>query len=200
MMLQHCDGATFCLRKPTRELIPAYREALMRGWSPDEHVPDSRAGILGLIDHSPEIFLLRQDDPKPMGGLTILPNGRLSPRLSRTMRWIWRDGFCGVVGLRWWAGHGNRLPLEVTGHLSYSVVPWRRREGAATTALRMLLPTARKIGLTAVDAVILMNNIASIRVMEVAGAGLVEQVTLGPHHDNLPALVYRLQLGHDARS
>ncbi len=84
------------------------------------------------------------------------------------MLWIWDGEFCGAVNLRFAPGTLD-LPVHVSGHLGYAVVPWKRRRGYATRALALLLPVARELGLPRVLATCDAGNAASRRVIEANG-------------------------------
>ena len=55
-------------------------------------------------------------------------------RLPGLTRWMWQDGFCGAINLRYEPGTTD-LPPHVSGHIGYSVVPACRGRGCATRAL-----------------------------------------------------------------
>jgi predicted acetyltransferase len=122
-----------------------------------------------------------------------LPDGGFVKRLPSFRRWIWDDGFCGSIELRWQHGT-NALPSTCLGHIGYAIVPWRRREGLATAALATLLPEARRIGLTAVDLTVDPSNIASVRVIEANGGQLVARREKMPTHGDGQELLYRIEL------
>ena len=63
------------------------------------------------------------------------PDGSTAKRLPGFKRWLWDGEFCGSIGLRWQPGT-TALPPHCLGHIGYAVVPWKRRRGYATQALR----------------------------------------------------------------
>ncbi|HET6967984.1 MAG TPA: GNAT family N-acetyltransferase [Ornithinibacter sp.] len=65
--------------------------------------------------------------------------------------------------------------LEVGGHIGYSVRPSARRRGAATEALRLLLPHAAVLGIDPALITCDVDNIGSATVIE-ANGGVLEDV------------------------
>jgi predicted acetyltransferase len=171
----------FQLIRPARAYLDAYRASLETGWSANNIRPEAAAEELQAIAKDPDAFVASLDDPDARGADIQLPDGSFVKRLPSFRRWIWADGFCGSIGLRWQQGT-NALPPTCLGHIGYAVVPWRRGEGLATFALGAILPEARAVGLTAVDLTANPENIASVRVIEKNGGQLVT------HRDKLPAL------------
>lgn len=181
------------LLRPGPEHLEAYRAALARGWSPDNLRPAAAQEQLASIAADPAAFLAGLDDPDAKGPPVTLPDGSQVPRLPSLRRWIWRDGFCGSIGLRWQRGT-EALPPTCLGHIGYAVVPWRRGEGLASAALVEMLPLARAIGLRHVDLTADPANRASIRVMERAGAVLVGRFTTPASLGGATDLLYRIPL------
>ena len=168
------------LVKPSLEYLDAYRTALETGWSPRTTRPEATTEELHAICNDPAAFVASLDDPDARGGDIQQPDGSYVKRLPSFRRWIWDDGFCGSIELRWQHGT-NALPPTCLGHIGYGVVPWRRREGCATFALGAILREARGVGLTAVELTADPENIASVRVIEKNGGQLVTR------RDKLPA-------------
>lgn len=183
------------LVRPAAEYLVSYRCALARAWSPD--TMDAAAGRLELerIDADPVAFLAAQDDREGSGEPITLPDGSVVPRLPGYRRWIWDGEFAGVISLRWQPGTAA-LPPHVLGHVGYAVVPWKRRRGYATAALRELLPEVRALGLPYIEVTTDVDNLGSQKVITANGGALIERFTkpaaFGP---DSPALRWRIQLG-----
>lgn len=178
---------------PSLKYLSAYRTALETGWSPRTNRPEAAAEELRAISHDPAVFVASLDDPEARGADIQLPDGSFVKRLPSFQRWIWADDFCGSMELRWQKGT-NALPPTCLGHIGYGVVPWRRGEGLATTALGAILPEARRIGLTAVDLTVDPDNIASVRVIEKSGGQLVARRNRAQTHREGLELLFRIEL------
>ncbi|MEL6690555.1 MAG: GNAT family N-acetyltransferase [Pseudomonadota bacterium] len=178
---------------PSLTYLEAYRAALQTGWSPRTTRPEAATEELYEIAQDPDAFLASLDDPEARGDDIQLPDGSLVKRLPSFRRWIWDEGFCGSIELRWQHGT-DALPPTCLGHIGYAVVPWRRREGLATAALAALLPAARAVGLGAVDLTVDPSNIASVRVIETNGGHLVARRSKLPAHGCGKELLYRITL------
>jgi predicted acetyltransferase len=178
---------------PAPEHLEAYAAALSRGWSPNTTRPEQAQEELAALRADPVAFLAMGDDPTGAGPPVTLPDGRTVPRLPGLKRWIWADGFCGSINLRWQAGTTG-LPPHCLGHIGYAVVPWRQREGHATAALRALLPLARAVGLPFVELTTDPHNLASQRVIEANGGVLVERFTKPAAFGGTEGLKYRIDL------
>ncbi|OYX30718.1 MAG: GNAT family N-acetyltransferase [Caulobacterales bacterium 32-69-10] len=172
--------------------LGAYAEALERGWSADTMRPQAAQEELARIAADPAAFVASLDDPEARGAPITLPDGSQVPRLPGLRRWIWDDGFCGSIGLRWQAGTAD-LPPYVRGHIGYAVVPWRRGEGQATRALGLLLPLARALGLPHVEITTLADNAASQAVVTANGGREVGRFD-DPLHQGAETVRFRILL------
>ena len=153
------------LRQPSLEILPSFVDALNRGWSPDNVGGEATARrLLKAIGKDAAGFVAAIDDREARGEPITRPDGSVVPRLPGFNRWIWDGEFCGSIGLRWQLGT-SELPSWVLGHIGYAVVPWKRGQGCATTALRLLLPQARDVGLDYVELTTDPDNMPSQKVI-----------------------------------
>ena len=148
-----------------------------------------------MISDDPEAYLSRFEDREGARGPVVRPDGSQVPRLPSIKRWIWKGGFCGVIGLRWQRGT-EALPSYCLGHVGYAVVPWRRREGLASAALQAILPEAQAVGLAYIDVTTDPGNRASIGVIERAGGVLVDRFP-NPLVVDEEALRFRIELASE---
>jgi predicted acetyltransferase len=172
---------TITLATPSREFLPAYLDALRRGWSPDNMQPEATAAReIEEIKRDADGFVrLKADDREARGGPIRLPDGSEVPRLPSYVRWIWDGEFCGSIGFRWQPGVTD-LPLHCPGHIGYAIVPWKRRRGYATRALALMLESARNEGLPYVAVAVDPENAASQRVIVANGGVFIERFRLPP--------------------
>ena len=172
------------LRTPSQEILPGYVAALETGWSPST-TRDVSGEQLASIRVDAEAFL--SDLNRHEGGGTItMPDGSQVPRLPGRIRWIWDGEFCGSINFRHVPGTED-LPEHVSGHIGYSVVPWKRRRGYATRALALILPIAAEHGLSRVAVTCDHDNQGSRRVIEANKGILAGQQPLPerPGHSKL---------------
>lgn len=179
---------------PSLAQLDAYAEALKRGWSPDNvRLEEAAREELGRIAHDPAAFIAWLDDRDAKGGPITLPDGSRVPRLPGYRRWMWDDGFCGSIGFRWQPGT-SALPAHCLGHIGYSVVPWKQRRGYATRALALLLPEARKEGLSYVELTADPGNLPSQKVITANGGVLVKRFRKEAAYGDAEALLFRIPL------
>jgi predicted acetyltransferase len=176
---------------PAAEYLPGYVYALEQGWSPDNLRPEASVELLERIAVDPERFLREQVDREAKGPPVTLPDGTKVRRLPGYVRWTWDGEFCGSIGFRWDPGT-NELPPYCLGHIGYSVVPWKRRRGYATQALRLLLPQTWQEGLAYIEIVADVDNIPSQRVIEANGGVLIERFVKSDLHGGKASLRYRV--------
>jgi predicted acetyltransferase len=182
------------LVKPSMEYLASYREALLKGWSPDNVRGRAAAEEqLERIAADPRSFLAGLEDPEGKGPPVRLPDGSLAQRLPGFARWMWDGEFCGSIGLRWQPGT-NAIPAHVLGHTGFSVVPWKRGNGYAAAALRQLMPLARAQGLKWLEITTDPDNMASQRTIQAAGGTFVERFKPLPSYGLGEKLRYRLDL------
>ena len=181
------------LVKPSTHHIPAYVAALRRGWSPDILRPEAAQEQLRSIDEDAASFVAKLEDPTAKAGPVTLPDGSKAPRLPSIRRWIWDGEFCGHIGLRWKPGTTD-LPPTCSGHIGYSVVPWRQREGLASAALSAILPKAKSVGLDFVEITTSPDNQASVRVIEKAGGALTRRYIADDALGGCETLEFRIVL------
>lgn len=179
---------------PSLEKLPRFVDALHRGWAPRN--VDGAAAIraaLEEIERDPAGYVARQIDREGKGPPIRLPDGSVVPRLPSLTRWMWDGDFCGLIGFRWQPG-SPALPPHVLGHIGYTVVPWKRRRGYATAALRLILDDVRPEGLPYVELTSDPDNLPSHRVITANGGVLVERFTKPSAFGAEPGLRFRIYL------
>lgn len=182
------------LVRPGREHLPGYLSALERGWSPDNlRGIEATREELARIHADAAGFLACMEDREAKGPPIRLPDGSTVARLPGITRWLWDGEFCGSIGFRWQPGTTD-LPPHCLGHIGYSVVPWKRGRGNATSALRQMLPEARAVGLAFVEITTDVDNRASQRVILANGGVLVERFDKPPQVGGRPGLRFRIPL------
>ena len=178
---------------PAAQYLPGYVHALQQGWSPDNLRPQAAGEELARIAADPDRFLSEQVDREAKGPLIILPDGRAVPRLPGYARWMWDGEFCGAISFRWQPGTTD-LPPYCLGHIGYSVVPWKQKQGYATRALQLLLPQVSDEGLAYVELVADADNIASQRVIEANAGKLVARFRKSAKYGGAESLRFRILL------
>ena len=160
------------LMEPSLAWLPAYAEALRAGWSPNTQ-RDVCGEELAAIAADPveALRLICKTD-----GGRQMPDGTFMRWLPGRVFWIFDDTFCGVINLRYKPGTQD-LPPGVSGHLGYTLVPWKRGLGYAKEAVRQVLPLAARLtGLPRIRATCDSHNAASRAVIE-ANGGVYDGVT-----------------------
>lgn len=153
------------LIRPDHAHLPGFVAALQAGWSPST-VTDVSAEQLAEVTADAHGFLAAMwtDAARPR----LLPDGTETLWLPQRIFWMWDGAFCGSINLRFLPGTED-LPPHVSGHVGYTVVPWKQRRGYATFALQRVLPVARDIGLARVRVTCDPTNEGSRRVILAAG-------------------------------
>lgn len=178
---------------PATDYLPSYVDALQRGYSPSSNHPERRLEELSAIEADPQAFLHALNDPHANTTPLRMRDGSTVPRLPGFRRWMWDGEFAGSISLRYEPGT-PKLPPWCYGHIGYSVVPWKRRRGYATTALALILPEARKVGLPYVQITTTPDNVASQRVILSNGGIFVERFQQLEAHDFADGLRYHVML------
>lgn len=176
------------------DMLESYQAALRAGWSPHTMRPEAAPEQLAAIARSPERFLASLVDLEATGPAILQPDGTTAQRLPGYYRWMWDGEFCGSINFRFQPGT-HELPAHVLGHVGYSVVPWKRRRGYATSALASVLDDARARGLPEVEITTDLDNVGSQRVIEHNGGISVGNFTkVGADGQPVDSVRYRVRL------
>jgi predicted acetyltransferase len=184
---------------PALEYLASYAAALERGWSPD-HIRGTATvrEQLAKIAADPDAFVGGLVDREAKGGPIVLADGTTVPRLPGYHLWMWDGEFCGDINVRWQTGT-EALPPTCLGHIGYAVVPWKRRRGYATVALREILREFAAEGLRYAEITTDADNMPSRRVIEANGGVLVEEFMRPASLGGTPGLRYRISLTGESR-
>ena len=192
--VRQLEAAVVQLVWPSPEHLSSYVAALERGWSADNTRGEVAAREeLARIQADPTAFIEGLVDREAKGRPITLPDGSNVSRIPGFHRWLWDGEFCGSIGFRWQPGT-TELPPHCLGHIGYSVVPWKQRQGYATLALSLLLPEAKAEGLPFVEITTDPENIASQRVIAANGGVLFERFSKPPQFGSVPGLRFRITL------
>jgi predicted acetyltransferase len=179
---------------PSSTDLDAYADALRRGWSPDNvRIEEAPREELEAIADDPIGFLAALDNREANGPPITLPDGSVVARLPAYRRWMWDGEFCGSIGFRWQPGT-SALPAHCLGHISYSVVPWKRGRGYATRALALMLIEARREGLDYVDLTADLDNWPSHNVIMANNGVFLERFRKEVPYGAADAFLFRIQL------
>ena len=181
------------LRWPDPDMLGSYVAAMERECELAGQ-PDLHAKRLALIDSDPDLFFACEVNVDGTAPPIELPDGTRVARIPGYGKWMWDGEYCGGIRLRWLADGDETLPPHVFGHIGYGVVPWKRRQGYASKALRMILPEARARGLGYVEITTDEDNIASRRVIEGGGGEVYDRFTMPDYLGGGPGIRYRLDL------
>jgi predicted acetyltransferase len=178
---------------PGRPHLDGYLGALRREWSPRTTEPGFWRSELARVEEDPDLALAQFNERDGGGSTFTLPDGTEVPRLPGMVRWMWDGEFCGAINARWQPGTPD-LPPHVLGHIGYSVVPWKRRLGYATEALRQMLCLVRDEGLPYVEITTQPDNVGSQRVIEANGGVALGQFVEPEQYGGHVGLKYRIDL------
>ena len=148
--------------------------------------------LLALADQDPQLVVDRLTD-RSTDGVLYYGDDTTAPRLPALFRWMWDGEFAGSIDLRW-QPDGGALPDYVPGHVGFGTVEWKRGRGYATSALSLMLVLAASEGMTEVELVTGVGNVASQRVVERNGGVRVEEFAQADRLGGGQAVRWRIDL------
>jgi predicted acetyltransferase len=176
---------------PARTYLASYAAALERGWSPDNIRGAAAAREqLAKIAVDPDAFVASLVDREAKG----IRSRSMTARTCRDCL-ATRSGSGTASSAAASRTLAARHPPYCLGHVGYSVVPWKRRRGYATAALREILPDLAAEGLRYVEVTTDPDNIPSRRGDRANGGVLVETFTRLAALGGTPGQRYRINVG-----
>jgi predicted acetyltransferase len=127
------------------------------------------------------------------GGEFELENGVRVERLPSFTRFMWKEGYLGIISFRWQPGTTS-LPEHVLGHIGYETFSFAQGKGYATAALRQMLDFPRKLNMPYIEIHISPENLASQRVTLSNGGELIGEFHKPTSLGGDPILRYRITL------
>lgn len=107
-----------------------------------------------------------------------------------THYWIIADGeYAGRIDLRHWLNDDLK---EFGGHVGYEIATSMRKKGIATQALRLILPEAKKLGISELLITCNDDNLASIKIIERNGGKLQDKIKSSRNPANKLTRRYKL--------
>ncbi|MEI6363589.1 MAG: GNAT family N-acetyltransferase [Actinomycetes bacterium] len=177
---------------PSPERLDDYLDSVRRGWMGDRVLFGSADALVELAARDRGAVLARLTD-RSADGVRYFSDGSTGPALPALFRWMWDGQFVGNIDLRW-PRAGEPLPEDVPGHIGYGTVEWLRGCGYATRGLALMLDLARGEGMSEVELVTDVENVASQRVVARNGGVRGEEFTLPERIGGAQAYRWRIAL------
>ncbi len=155
----------FGLAEPQAAMLESYASALHRDWSP-EAACDGATAQLAAIEADAKSFIWGLSD---LAGARAQGDGRTMDQRPVLTRWMWDGEFCGCISIRSSdaaAALPPGLSHPVGAQIGFAVVPWKRKHGYASRALRLVLDEVRELGLMFVEFEVAADNAAARIVVE----------------------------------
>ena len=145
-----------------------YEESVLSALVEFQHEGGLRGGDLAILAKDVAFDRIVQDLLDASLPDTPRPDGWVP---QTTLWWVDDAEFIGMLEIR----HGLTDELrKVGGHIGYAVRPSARRRGHATAMLIASLPVAAELGIDPALVTCLEGNVASKKVIEIAGGTLAE--------------------------